>query len=262
MAGSIGKGNPLERIAFISDIHACPEALEAVLAHIRSEEATRIVCLGDLVGYGPSPRRALALARKACGAFVLGNHDAMLVAEGLDFTDLNPAIGHPLGWAKRTLSPATREWITHLPLEIAEDGWQASHSGLAEPGTFPHMENDKTAMISRHFAAQKAPVSFFGHTHIPSALFASPDGQLRILKPQGTLHLDRPGKYAVGTGSISFSRDGNPLPSWVMFYPAEAKVVFHRTPCDPSPWESLSRQRIEATLAAGGGTRTRTPLAG
>ena len=43
------------RTAIISDIHANLEALEVVLADIRMRRIDRIICLGDVIGYGPDP---------------------------------------------------------------------------------------------------------------------------------------------------------------------------------------------------------------
>ncbi|MEA3559982.1 MAG: metallophosphoesterase family protein, partial [Candidatus Thermoplasmatota archaeon] len=49
-------------IAVISDIHANPLALEAVLDQV--QEADRIYCLGDLVGIGPLPAQTLDIMRR------------------------------------------------------------------------------------------------------------------------------------------------------------------------------------------------------
>ncbi|MCA9051499.1 MAG: metallophosphoesterase, partial [Planctomycetaceae bacterium] len=38
--------------ALISDIHGNLEALNAVMADIQLQKVERIVCLGDIVGYG------------------------------------------------------------------------------------------------------------------------------------------------------------------------------------------------------------------
>ena len=43
------------RTAIISDIHSNLSALEAVLADIDQRKVQRIICLGDLIGYGPDP---------------------------------------------------------------------------------------------------------------------------------------------------------------------------------------------------------------
>jgi predicted phosphodiesterase len=44
--------------ALISDIHGNLEALEAVLAELGRRRPDRVLCLGDVVGYGASPTSA------------------------------------------------------------------------------------------------------------------------------------------------------------------------------------------------------------
>jgi len=41
------------KIGIISDIHGNLEALKAVLMEL--DDVERLVCLGDIVGYGPDP---------------------------------------------------------------------------------------------------------------------------------------------------------------------------------------------------------------
>ena len=53
--------------AIISDLHGNVPALEAMVADAREQGAQRFVCLGDMVGYGASPRYALDLALRLCG---------------------------------------------------------------------------------------------------------------------------------------------------------------------------------------------------
>ena len=45
--------------ALISDIHGNLEALMAVMADIKTQSIDRLVCLGDIVGYGPNPCQCL-----------------------------------------------------------------------------------------------------------------------------------------------------------------------------------------------------------
>ena len=54
------------KYAVISDVHANLAALQAVLADARARGAEKVVCLGDVVGYGPLPAEAVALVRKEC----------------------------------------------------------------------------------------------------------------------------------------------------------------------------------------------------
>jgi len=49
------------KLALISDLHANLEALDAVLRDIdRDSPDARLVCAGDVVGYGPDPEACIA----------------------------------------------------------------------------------------------------------------------------------------------------------------------------------------------------------
>ena len=77
------------RKAYISDIHANIEALEAVLDDIESRGIKDIVCFGDIVGYGPNPGKVLDRMEELANAkginltIIPGNHDPAFV-ENLD----------------------------------------------------------------------------------------------------------------------------------------------------------------------------------
>lgn len=60
----------------VSDIHGNREALEAILADARGLY-DRVVCLGDLAGYGADPNFAVEWARACVSAIVRGNHDKL-----------------------------------------------------------------------------------------------------------------------------------------------------------------------------------------
>lgn len=73
------------RYAIISDIHANSEALAAVLGDIdayRSQTGNNneIICLGDLVGYGPDPNEVIETIRSKNIYTVCGNHDKATIA--------------------------------------------------------------------------------------------------------------------------------------------------------------------------------------
>ena len=67
------------KYAIISDIHANPAALERVLADAKQFGAEKVVCAGDVVGYGPDPVGAIRILRKRGIPTVKGNHDAAVV---------------------------------------------------------------------------------------------------------------------------------------------------------------------------------------
>ncbi|MEO1617845.1 MAG: metallophosphoesterase family protein, partial [Planctomycetota bacterium] len=65
--------------AIISDVHGNLEALTAVLDAIESLGIERIVCLGDIVGYGPNPVECIQLL-KYCECIVTGDWDAAAIS--------------------------------------------------------------------------------------------------------------------------------------------------------------------------------------
>jgi len=75
------------RTALVSDIHANLAAFEAVLAHIGSKNVDRIICLGDIVGYGPDPVECVDLVAQRCEWSLMGNHDCAVLYEPTNFNE-------------------------------------------------------------------------------------------------------------------------------------------------------------------------------
>ena len=84
------------KLLIISDIHGNKEALDAVL----EVEHDAVVCLGDLVDYGPAPAECIDLIRQTGIRTIMGNHDNA-VANRVDCE---------CGSTYKHLSVATREY--------------------------------------------------------------------------------------------------------------------------------------------------------
>jgi protein phosphatase len=96
----------LDRIALISDIHGNIPALEAVLQNIRKRQIKRIFCLGDLVGKGPYPEKAIDICRSECEKVIIGNWDDIASRD----------ITHPLiSWQQQRLDKERRDYLKNLP---------------------------------------------------------------------------------------------------------------------------------------------------
>jgi len=220
-----------DSIAFFSDVHGCQGALGAVLASIAAQGVTRLIFLGDVLGYGPQPVECVRMLRASTDVCLMGNHDAMAMDEGFDLSPFPGAIAIPLALARRELAPGDKQWLAGLPLVWSGEGMQASHASLLNPGLFTHVET--SARARQHFSRQTAPISFFGHTHIPVVYGKDPRGRLRMAPGQeGEILLGGQDRYAVGVGSVGFSRDGDPRACWVEFRPDIPSVVFHRVEFD------------------------------
>ena len=75
------------KIALLSDIHANLQALQACMAHAKSQGIDRWALLGDLVGYGGNPQEVVDIAMRLAeeGAWIVqGNHDAMAAQPPID----------------------------------------------------------------------------------------------------------------------------------------------------------------------------------
>ena len=60
------------RYAIISDIHANQQAWDAALKDIQQQGVDDMLCLGDVIGYGPRPAEVLEQVYSYCDHFVLG----------------------------------------------------------------------------------------------------------------------------------------------------------------------------------------------
>jgi predicted phosphodiesterase len=77
----------MEQIAIISDIHGNVPALKAVLDEIKKRNITRIFCLGDLVGKGPSSDIVIDICREKCEKIIKGNWEEAFLSK-----ESNPVI--------------------------------------------------------------------------------------------------------------------------------------------------------------------------
>src|SRR5829696_781502 len=73
--GNNGPQEGVGDVAVITDIHGNLPGLEAALARIDELGIDRIVCGGDLVGYGPHPNEVVALIAEREIPTVYGNYD-------------------------------------------------------------------------------------------------------------------------------------------------------------------------------------------
>ena len=72
-------------IAILSDIHSNLEALQTVLGEIDRRGIDEIICLGDVIGYGPNPIECLDLVMQRATVTLMGNHDFAVFYEPYNF---------------------------------------------------------------------------------------------------------------------------------------------------------------------------------
>jgi diadenosine tetraphosphatase ApaH/serine/threonine PP2A family protein phosphatase len=211
------------RYAIVSDIHSNLEALEAVFARCEPDE--EVLCLGDVVGYGPNPNECVALVRARASACILGNHDVAAIDDhGLAY--FNPMAREALKWTQNVLLPEHVEWLDSLAYELRMPDYLLVHGAPVE--YFEYILDTEAA--ARAFAATDAPLVFVGHSHVSESYACSSDGQIaQKRRPRGgTLELEPGTRYVINVGSVGQPRDRNPEASFVRYDSAARTVVWER----------------------------------
>ena len=240
------------KYAVISDLHANESALRRVLADAKSHGADRVVCLGDIVGYGPLPAETLALARKSCVATVAGNHDDAVCGRHGDDTFTGLA-RDAVRRHREALQPADIAWLKSLPYTCEFGRAVAAHGDLFDPQKFYYVENESDAAAT--FDATDAQLVFVGHTHVPAIFLVGRSGNVYKTEPQD-FTLEDGKRYIVNPGSVGYPREsgGKCFSSYVLYDTDENTVVFRQTPFAVSSvmQRGLNPRRISlAVLAAG-----------
>ena len=162
--------------AIISDIHGNLEALTAVLADIDSLEITDIVCLGDVVGYGPDPSECLNLLRKRARFIILGNHDD-LVLRGAPDSELAAYAPHAADSIRWTASLIDWSTLKDCVLSYIDGDVHYFH---ASPDNNRDYLDARSAfgreMIAAAFSRMEGQIGCFGHTHIPAHYWLTKQG--------------------------------------------------------------------------------------
>lgn len=227
-------------IAVISDIHGNLEALEAVLEDAGREGANRIICLGDVVGYGADPNMCLDRVRSEAAAAVLGNHDAAAVDLGLSegFNDVAKAA---IRWTAETLREDNRDALRTLPFFFAENGVRYVHASPDEPEAWHYVQTEEEAWAS--LEACPEPFCFIGHSHVPFRVLVR-GGRLSALESP-VLELKPDDRALVNVGSVGQPRDGDWRASYALFDEQAGRVVARRVEYDI---ERATRKIREAGL--------------
>jgi len=211
------------KYAVLSDIHGNLESLSAVLAKVSPGDG--LLCLGDIVGYGPNPNECVALIRERATACVLGNHDVAAVdGHGLNF--FNPFALEAMLWTQKVLTAENRAWLDSLGYELRVPDYLMVHGA---PVNYFVYIMDKTG-ASLAFHATDAPLIFVGHTHIAEYYALDPDGRIehRHMQFGGKLELQDGKRYLINVGSVGQPRDLNPDASFAVYDAAAKTVVWER----------------------------------
>src|SRR3954469_6972774 len=132
------------RIAVLSCIHGNVPALEAVDRDIAAAKPDRVLCLGDVVGYGAQPRECIEFVRARGWPTILGNHEAAVLDENCA-EEFNPVAWMAITYTRKTVDASDRAWMRTLPEILEEDGFQLAHGSTAGARPFKYVLTEQDA---------------------------------------------------------------------------------------------------------------------
>ena len=226
----------MARVALLADIHGNYEAFQAVMRDVDKSAADVIVCLGDLVGYGPDPHKCIDLAFECCSKLILGNHDEAALRGSTHTGLMNPRARSAIEITRSLMSDRHMALLSSLLPHAEVEGVAITHGSFG-PNRYDYMYDAPTA--ARSFGFITARFAAVGHTHIPSlflaplARTASPDQiELRPVDGDALALLPDDRRILVNPGSVGQPRDKNPNASWAVLDTGDLTLEIRRVAYD------------------------------
>ncbi len=211
------------RYVVISDIHSNFPALQAVLADAAPFDG--VLCIGDIVGYGPNPNQCIERIQEFDATVIAGNHDWGAIGRA-DLFIFNRDAREALLWTQQRIVAENRNYLSQLPTTKPIDGVLLSHGSPREP-IWEYLVDVHSA--EENFAANDFQTAIVGHTHLPLIYeWIENLEQVRMLRPDWDepLHLeDR--RLILNPGSVGQPRDGDPRASYAIL-DTDAQLWYHR----------------------------------
>ncbi|MEK9628804.1 MAG: metallophosphoesterase family protein [Nitrospinota bacterium] len=212
------------RYIVFSDLHSNLEALNQFEKEIAGIPHDRLVCLGDIVGYGADPNACVDWVRKYADFTLAGNHD-FAVVEKTDTSYFNPYALEACEWTQKKLTAENKKFLESLPMGKEEDGIYWVHASPYQPKRWHYISNKRGA--KKHFDSFDAHICFVGHSHHPVILEQTPEGEINDYVSD-SWDIEAENRYIFNDGSLGQPRDGNPKPTFILYDSDNRTVEFKR----------------------------------
>jgi diadenosine tetraphosphatase ApaH/serine/threonine PP2A family protein phosphatase len=235
-------------IVILSDIHANLDALERTIGRLKIMEITnpkKIICLGDVVGYGAQPKECTKIAQ-TFSVNLKGNHERYL-SPGASLRKVNPHAKQAIEFTKDLLSNGESDllnWLVALPDEWIQKtprGLKLRFSHYAPNSDNGYVRNKEEAAKAFEGMDPDVKVTFVGHTHQAALMVKRIDGKADYLPGQDVkkhfgwdnpITLDPEEQWIVNVGSVGQPRDGDPRASAVLYDFLAHEIRFVRVDYD------------------------------
>jgi predicted phosphodiesterase len=216
------------KLGIFADVHGNLEALKAVVRLLQDKGATRFICCGDIVGYGPDPNDCVEIVRRMHCTCVAGNHDYGAVGK-TPVDRFNSIAAEALLWTRSQLTESNRLYLESLPLTAETDSLFVVHSSPSAPGDWKYVLTVREAADEiDHFSGAVCAV---GHSHRPLAVERLPGKPGRLLR-QDSLAIRPYARYLINAGSVGQPRDGDPRACCLLYDDAAREMKYLRVAYD------------------------------
>jgi predicted phosphodiesterase len=215
-------------VAILSDIHGNIEALDAVWLDMAPLQVERVVCLGDVVGYGPDPEEAVISVRERGVLCCMGNHELGIV-NASERAWFNSTAQKGLGLTASLLSSASLLYMASLPRFICLAGARFVHGFPPDDVTtyLFHVGDDE---LQAWFDRGEA-LTFVGHTHELGLVGWNGTEVSRRDLVRENFALDG-SPCIVNAGSVGQPRDGNNSAKYLIWNTQTGLVEVRFVPYD------------------------------
>ncbi len=213
-------------VGIVSDIHGNLPALEAVLERMDELGVEKVLCAGDIVGYGANPVECIEAIAGRAEAVVRGNHEVAVICEG-GAAFFNRVAREACLWTKQQLGPSEVAYIDAMPLvrRLEEISAVLVHADLAVPGLFDYVQGFYDASGNMELL-REGEVCFFGHSHGPFVFYE--EGDRLLYSIGGEVALGEGKRALVNVGSVGQPRDGDTRGSFATYDSESRTVTIHR----------------------------------
>jgi diadenosine tetraphosphatase ApaH/serine/threonine PP2A family protein phosphatase len=199
------------------------------MQEISRRSINKVYCLGDIIGYGASPRECLDTVTERCVFSLCGNHDHAVFYEPANF---NVGAERAAYWTRQVLEDESnkadrdRRWafLGRLPMWQEAGGLLMVHASPRRPVNeylFPEdvytnpgkiLENFKRLEVGHH-------ACLVGHTHVPGVFLDDPCFDSPDELPESNVYsITSDEKAIINVGSIGQPRDRDPRLCFVVVH--------------------------------------------
>ncbi len=219
--------------AVISDIHGNAEALRTVLADLDARGVDRIICLGDIIGYGPEPLACVDLVAERCEWSLMGNHDFGVLYEPTSF---NAMAEQAAFWTRAQFdaepdeAERARRWqfLGQLRVRTVDrERFLAVHGSPRRPINeyiFPEDVISSPSKMQQIFERIEQ-YCLVGHTHQPGVFREELPFQTPLEMGSKGFPLTNAEKAIINVGSVGQPRDQDPRASYVLLHEDRAEFL-------------------------------------